>query len=1047
MRLFFVWTVFFFTLCSCLAAPRIYLLSDNIAPGEKSSLVAADAGIIHTGAKYSFVTNGEFATCRGALESVSGKGGVKVLFDGSEWWKSQTYGDWDGGLWTTVEVDLCKPYLVGEVSVRALRQAQRDMEFAQILFSADGKNFSNYGKAESNAPVPDGKGAFVSHSARFDPPVSARYVLIRMKRGRHQLQVSEIAVYGWETDSPDAPRRYLKSGEKHPIKLTARTIQDGAAFLDWSAAAGDADGVKFWRVYFSDREFSGIGEEGVSFLKQFPAERTSAPVFPFEPGQTKYFAVTAVYGDGENSSAGPVPVRFREPFERLTFGDMLAVNYFPGGGAPVRGAAWTEVTLDLLSETPFRESRWWFMFPDTVMKFLDRGLGMITWPLIGDSALKDNVGNANSMGLYSFTKGNEPELKGISPEDYVAGLKKERAAARRKSSWNRISAPTCNIWPSALEWLDGFYRAGAKDFFDVLDLHTYTTPPEDLFERMEKVRGIMKKYGDDGKPVISTEFGYADTPEGPEGISALAKAQYLVRGLVIHYVLGFRRVYVYSFADAGDDPHYNEHHFGLLDRDLQKKPAYYAVCTLGVQLGNCVLAGKLDGVSGTMYGYTFEDAGSKEKVHVIWDAGKELDCEFFAESGSVEIVEMLGGRRKLATGADGKFKLRIGPSPVYVRTKGQLEIVSAEEAGGAGGMAAQGGMAFSIADSCAYVAPEEKVRVRAALTNNTDEAVSGVLTVRGAGGNAVFSQDAAVPPGGSLPVEIVFEPEFDGENALARYSVRFDCEYGGSSFSEERVLFVRRLSEIPPDGVAAGFVRFGEYENEIAVLANRFLEAAFDPSNGGRMLELVDRRTRTNQIRIDYGKIPVLSSFSHSYAVRFAFDGDVKDGKWNAAAVSNGLVLSRSAERFGAAMKWTLNPEVPRLELEVEVRGKAGGGEKTRFCIHPEYVLSGRADSGADVISFPVEGRVFKLPYWVDLGEMSVPELSDCWWSVSDENAGLLLKQTFHGGWFPPRVWFGSGWYNVEMSCPADISEGGVEVFGIDWTLGWSENRKERGAK
>ena len=54
------------------------------------------------------------------------------------------------------------------------------------------------------------------------------------------------------------------------------------------------------------------------------------------------------------SAVQAAPLRFRTPFERNTFGDMLAINHFIGGGAKSRGQAWDEVSwrISVLRDNP-----------------------------------------------------------------------------------------------------------------------------------------------------------------------------------------------------------------------------------------------------------------------------------------------------------------------------------------------------------------------------------------------------------------------------------------------------------------------------------------------------------------------------------------------------------------------------------------------------------------------------------------------------------------------------------------------------------------------
>ena len=1015
------------------------LLSDNVGKGVGTPLFAKDVPRISTGATYAFVEDGEFATCKGSLTTASQQGGVKILFDGLEWWKSQTFGDWDGGSWVTVIVDLKRPYLIGKVDIRALREATRDTKQTFILFSTDGKTFTQHGIAENTTAVPEAKGTFVEHQAIFEKPVLARYAQIRIQKARHQQQISEIAIWGWGiTDNPAV--KYIDAGEKPSVSFKVRPIQDGAALVSWADFAEKNKGVTAWRIYSSKQPFSRADEKGVVLHKQVSAKQTTAAVYPFEPGSTVYFGMTDVYAEGENATVVSIPVRFNTPYERRTFGDMLAINHFIGGGVSSRGSSWADVSLDMLAQTPFRESRWWFMFPETVTKFLERGIGMVCWPLLSKEAIKNNIKNANAFGLYSFTKGNEPELNGVKPEVYLQGLKEERAEAKKASSWNTIGAPTCNIWPTALDWLEDFYRLGSKDDFDVLDLHTYTTPPEDLFGRIKTVREIMARYGDENKPIISTEFGYADTPEGPEGVSPLKKAQFLVRGLVIHYVLGFRRVYVYSFVDVGTDPHDNEHHFGLLDFDLQKKPAYYAVCNLGKQLGDCDLSGPLTGASVPTYGYQFKSAQNGDYVAVIWNGEQEQVGTFSTTSAEVQVVDMFGNTRRIILDADKRFSLPYGASPIFIRSDSPTTLLASEASSRAPRSADdESKITFTLAQQNLVVREDVKqTNLGISVVNGTDQAMSGSLTVRNAGGDILGTQEIQVAAHAEFVGALAFNLNIPADTALVGCKVFLNYKSGGASFSDEGAITVRRLTAIPVEGVATVKVKFQGYTNDVYVIANDKIEMSFDPQQGGRVLEFLDRKTLTNQIRMDYDQIPRLTSIAHSYGIWFQINKKLRDTPWAVVSAEAGkLVLQAEGTEATprTTLSWSVVQGTPRVRLDIAVKNKTSRQAEVKFHMHPEYNLAGRGESGNDILLFPTEKGVFKIPFWIDLGERVAPTPTENWWAVVDTAAKMEMRQDRSAGWETPRLWFGGGFYNVEISRLFSLPPNGEETAWLSWAL------------
>lgn len=1001
------------------------LLSDNISPGGKTKLFPAGTPVIRTGASYSWVTAGPFATDKGTVSSTE-KPGIKCLFDGGDWWQSQSYGEWDGGAWATVRIDLHKDYLIGKVDVWANRHPQRDTERADILFSADGKEFTQHGFAQNSAdpPADEGKGEpkkFVRHSKAFDKPVLARYVELRMHKLRHQQQLSEIAIWGWDRNPDAAPGSagaYLQASDKPTVAFALKPIQDGAVLVLWPDAAKSLPGVSAWKVYVAPRAFRRVDGEGVTLCRSFPGKATSGAAYPFTPGATVHLAVAAVYGKDEYPVVESQPIRLRTPFECGNFGEMIAINHFLGGGAFSRSAAWEEFSLELLAQTPVRETRWWFMFPSTVERFLGRGIGMITWPTLGEDSVKNNVRNANSLGLYSFTKGNEPELNGVSPAAYATALQEQYAQAKRLSPWNTIAAPTCNLNVSALKWLDDFYAAGAKAAFDVLDLHTYCGAPENLYESIAKVRTLMAKYGDEQKPLISTEFGYADCPAGRNRISPLQKAQYLVRGLVIHYALGFRRVYVYSFADIGTDPYNNEHHFGLLDFDLQKKPAFHAVRTLGEQLGPCGLLGPLDGCPAPSRGYLFKSPAPETHVAVVWNPDGESAGKFCTDAGEVTIVELLGDSRQLIVEPGKSFTLPYGPSPLYIRSPKPIRMESTTRLANAAASTRTGQLDFALgADSLIAGEGAENGELELVLGNGWAEAVSCTVTIKDGEGRTVGTRAMALPGHGQWREKMSFALGMAADLALARYTVFLSYQTSFSSYSAVRQVHVRRLTPVTA-GPTCTTRRFQGLDRPLYVLANNALEATFDPVQGGRLLELIERSSRTNQIRLDYDKLPVLTSFDHAYAVWFRVNGNLRNSAWTVESRKAQLQLAASEPKSGAkvALLWTLDEERPRLRLDVRLANPGAAAIKGTFYMHPEYHVAGGAEATSDELSFPTAAGELTLPFWPDLGERKLPPLTEAWWRARDTRSGMVLRQTFSDAWLTPKIWFGGDAYNVEMT-------------------------------
>jgi hypothetical protein len=136
------------------------------------------------------------------------------------------------------------------------------------------------------------------------------------------------------------------------------------------------------------------------------------------------------------------------------------------------------------------------------------------------------------------------------------------------------------------------------------------------------------------------------------------------------------------------------------------------------------------------------------------------------------------------------------------------------------------------------------------------------------------------------------------------------------------------------------------------------------------------------------------------------------------------------------SLLWTADETRPQITLELVAANPSREPAALRFRMHPEYHLGGRAESGVDTLLFPTESGVFKLPFWIDLGERPAPVLSENWWAVDDAAAGMTMRQDSSEGWDPPRIWFGGGFYSVEMVGTLSVPPGETSTAWLRWTLG-----------
>lgn len=122
-----------------------------------------------------------------------------------------------------------------------------------------------------------------------------------------------------------------------------------------------------------------------------------------------------------------------------------------------------------------------------------------------------------------------------------------------------------------------------------MNFHTYRKP-EDIPLVMNIIHDNMVKYGWT-KPIWMTECGMPtavkkgqDDEERKQLEDEQAKR--VARIHLIAFAYGIDKVFWYEFRSMEDDPYYSEDNFGMVHKDLNPKPAYYAYNTLIKMLPN-----------------------------------------------------------------------------------------------------------------------------------------------------------------------------------------------------------------------------------------------------------------------------------------------------------------------------------------------------------------------------------------------------------------------------------------------------------------------------
>ena len=236
--------------------------------------------------------------------------------------------------------------------------------------------------------------------------------------------------------------------------------------------------------------------------------------------------------------------------------------------------------------------------------------------------------------------------------------------------------------PGFLETVAG---TGVLSLADEVTIHLYRIEsPEGAAPDIELARNILDDAGYP-LPVSSGEWGYSTyDPTAPsDGINFLPpvtpnrQASYYARMLLHNYSLGLRRSVIFKDLDAGDpDPGDIEHHWGLMMRDLSKKPSYFAVATLTELVGD---AGPPEAVelSTGKHGLRFVRPDGSE-VTALWGE-QEATWLLRAEgSGDARVLSRDGADITPAGLSEGaQITIESDDGPIYLI--GDIAVTSVEQ--------------------------------------------------------------------------------------------------------------------------------------------------------------------------------------------------------------------------------------------------------------------------------------------------------------------------------------------------------------------------------
>jgi hypothetical protein len=252
---------------------------------------------------------------------------------------------------------------------------------------------------------------------------------------------------------------------------------------------------------------------------------------------------------------------------------------------------------------------------------------------------------------------NEPNIFfWQGPKDLYADLlKQSHAAVKRLDPEARIlGLSTAGI---DFDYIRRMLELGAP--FDILTIHPYRRVLDDraFEEDLRRVSDLVREPDGRSRPVWLTELGWATySPHNTLSqdfapTTFREQAELMVRCYLIAMVSGVEPLtFWYNFRNDGEDPHYFEHHMGIVDRQFRPKPAYRAYAVMTRVLSGLTATGQLDLGRSTLawrFAATNETGSTTRKVVVLWNPRQDELVTVPVDSQTIHQVNAMGEENEL----------------------------------------------------------------------------------------------------------------------------------------------------------------------------------------------------------------------------------------------------------------------------------------------------------------------------------------------------------------------------------------------------------------
>lgn len=309
--------------------------------------------------------------------------------------------------------------------------------------------------------------------------------------------------------------------------------------------------------------------------------------------------------------------------------------------------------------------------------------GYAEWRRYVEGVVNEVKDDFDAYEIYNEYNGDMFNLTGGTPKDYVRLCKESYQIIKKLD-------PTATVYVmgvapvhepnEAQKWMREVFENGITEWMDGISIHTYVhdsaAPEMAMADRATTKREklltdtieMMKEFGCEDKPLISTEVGWSVSNDAEE-----RQGQYMVRYAVAQFDR-LDEIYYYTDQKIYTSSS-GENAFGILREDSEvysapypansARPGFLAMCYYNNVMADAELIGRVECEDKDLFAYSFKLRDGNEAL-IVWNlSGKQETVAFNTEAETAELSDLYGNAERLDS-FGGDFTFDITDEPVYL---------------------------------------------------------------------------------------------------------------------------------------------------------------------------------------------------------------------------------------------------------------------------------------------------------------------------------------------------------------------------------------------